>query len=106
MSSAAYEESRRSIHRLVWGIPKSKRKFHWIMATLELRAAIDDSGSSAPEPYFALAGFISDADSWEGENKFLDRWQAVLDEPPALEYFKRSEAFRAEGQFRGWSANQ
>src|SRR5271170_2122246 len=81
---SAYVQSKKTIHRRIWGVHKTKPKWCWIMTALELAGVIDDSGSNKPEPYFALAGFISDTDNWEADGKFVDRWKAVLDGPPTL----------------------
>ena len=53
-----------------------------------LQAYIDDSGNGDP-PVYVLAGFVASSDEWE---IFTDEWQALLDAPPRLEYFKMKEA--------------
>jgi hypothetical protein len=71
---------------------------------LQPQAMIDDSGSEPQSPVFVLGGFIAPATSWV---KFSTDWQAVLDLPPKLDYFKLTEAMSlsAKGQFsrhKGW----
>jgi hypothetical protein len=66
------------------------------------QAVIDDSGSEPQSRVFVLAGFVSTSDGW---TDFAKDWRAVLDEPPALDYFKMAEAAGFRGQFsraRGW----
>jgi hypothetical protein len=66
------------------------------------QAVVDDSGSEPQSRVFVLAGFVSTGDGWAN---FAPEWRAVLDEPPALDYFKMTEAANFGGQFsraRGW----
>jgi hypothetical protein len=66
-----------------------------------LQGYFDDSGSSAKEPFYILAGFISTIDKWKS---FSDAWRKKLNEYPGLAYFKMSEANALDGQFkRGWT---
>jgi hypothetical protein len=58
------------------------------------QAFVDDSGTG--KPVFVLSGYISRLDWWED---FSDRWQALLDEAPALMYFKMREAANLSEQF-------
>lgn len=64
-----------------------------------LQAYIDDSSSEPTGATFVLAGFVSTAPAWL---EFADKWQAELDAPPAIEYFKMTEAHALQGQFQGW----
>ena len=64
-----------------------------------LQAYIDDSISDQP-PIFVQAGYIAPAEKWAA---FSNKWQAVLDIEPRLEYFKMKEAWALRGQFDGWS---
>jgi len=67
------------------------------------QAAIDDSGSEPQSRTFMLAGFAAPFGAWLG---FSAEWQAVLDKPPKLDYFKMSEAGSLSEQFhpnRGWT---
>lgn len=70
-----------------------------------LQACIDDSASNRRHGpgYFMLGGLIATVDQWV---QFSIEWQAKLDEAPALDYFKFSEASAMKGQFhtdRGWT---
>jgi hypothetical protein len=67
-----------------------------------LQAVIDDSGRGQP-PNLVLAGCILDTDSW---SSFTDLWQAILDEPPTISYFKMKEANSRTGEFFGFSAEE
>ncbi|HEV2359907.1 MAG TPA: DUF3800 domain-containing protein, partial [bacterium] len=67
---------------------------------MAVEAYIDDSGSSARDITFALAGFVANVEAWA---LFSKAWQTVLDGPPKLDYFKMHEAFRRSGQFSGWT---
>ena len=69
---------------------------------LMLKAFIDDSHSGPTGPVFVLAGYISTAEKWAS---FAEKWQAILDEPPKLEYFKMVEAFNRRDQFEGWDVD-
>jgi hypothetical protein len=67
------------------------------------QAAIDDSGNEPNQDVFVLAGFVASAVNWI---QFTLEWDRALKEPPALDYFKFSEAMRLRGQFdkeRGWT---
>jgi hypothetical protein len=65
-----------------------------------LKAFIDDSGSGGDSPWFVLAGYISSADRWDS---FTAEWGQKLSAPPAIQYFKASEAEALNGQFDGFS---
>lgn len=54
----------------------------------------DDSGKGGP--YFVIGGLTATVNQWLA---FSREWQAALDEPPKLEYFKFTEAFNLQGQF-------
>lgn len=55
---------------------------------LMLQAFIDDSREAEP-PVFVLAGYLAPATVW---GAFAVEWQAVLDMPPPIPYFKMSKA--------------
>jgi len=55
-----------------------------------LQAFIDDSREMNP-PVFVLAGYLAPAEQWSA---FTAKWQAVLDIPPSIPYFKMNEAKR------------
>ena len=65
-----------------------------------LQAYIDDSYSDTGDRRLFLAGYLHNADTWQ---KFSDEWQNVLNEAPAIDYFKMSEANSLRKQFWGWS---
>jgi hypothetical protein len=65
-------------------------------------AYVDDSGSEPSSKIFFLAGLVSSADRWA---EFSKEWDAALALPPALDYFKMSEAAGFWEQFsrtKGW----
>jgi hypothetical protein len=69
---------------------------------LKPQACIDDSGNEPTKPHFILAGFVAPAANWVA---LASEWQAALDTPPKLDYFKMNEAARLKGQFdpqNGW----
>src|SRR5207248_2732953 len=86
------------IRAMVCGLPGKKRAARRLMA---FQAFIDDSGSGVP--VFVLSGYVSSVDWWES---FSDEWQALLDEPPKLAYFKMREAASRSGQFAGFKIEQ
>jgi hypothetical protein len=84
---------------LVSGLPPGKRERREFMV---LQAYIDDSGNEPNEPIYVLAGFIAPSEAWA---KFSAEWQAALNEPPGLAYFKMKEAERLQDEFdrrKGW----
>jgi hypothetical protein len=68
-----------------------------------LKAFVDDSGSGGDSPWYVLAGYLGSVADWDA---FDPEWQAVLDSPPKIEYFKHSEAQSLKGQFAGFSLEQ
>lgn len=63
-----------------------------------IRAFCDESEQS---DVFLVAGWVTDFDTW---TRFTEDWQSVLDERPAIKYFKHHEA-KGEpptGEFSGW----
>jgi hypothetical protein len=84
---------------LVSGLPRGERERREFMV---LQAYIDDSGNEPNQHVYVLAGFIAPSDSWA---RFSDEWQAALNEPPALAYFKMKEAEWLQDEFsreKGW----
>lgn len=74
-----------------------------VVQPIPFQAAIDDSGSEPQSPVYVLAGFIGPYAKWAS---FADEWQATLDQPPKLDYFKMAEAAHLGGQFskrKGWT---
>jgi Protein of unknown function (DUF3800) len=67
-----------------------------------LQAAVDDSGKGEP-PAFILAGFVLRVEEWVA---FSDAWQAILDKPPKIAYFKMKEAASCTGEFSRFSTSQ
>ncbi|HEV7264157.1 MAG TPA: DUF3800 domain-containing protein [Falsiroseomonas sp.] len=78
------------------GTPDPERRRRLLLV---LHVYIDDSGQTEP-PVFVLAGYVARAERWA---EFSDAWKAALAGPPALDYFKMHEAFKREGQFKGWT---
>lgn len=66
-------------------------------------AFIDDSGSGGDSPYYILAGYSAPKATWAA---FWPDWQAALDVPPKLEYFKMSEAESFKGAVSDFSPEQ
>jgi hypothetical protein len=86
----------------VSGFLPAKREHRYFMI-LEPQAIIDDSGSEPQSRVFVLGGFAASAADWA---RFAIEWQAVLDLPPKLDYFKMAEAANFRGQFsakHGWT---
>jgi len=61
---------------------------------------LNRSGAQRLQLYNPSAS-LAPAEKWA---EFSERWQAVLDLPPKLEYFKMKEAWSLHGEFEGWSA--
>jgi hypothetical protein len=62
-------------------------------------AYFDASGSMGDSPVFVMAGYLGRVADWE---KFTPKWQAALDAPKKIDYFKMSEAWARRGEFLGW----
>ena len=65
-----------------------------------LRGYIDDSGYRDHSPVMVLGGWITPVVNWL---EFVPEWQAMLDMPLRLDYFKMNETANLDGQFDGWS---
>ena len=92
-----------SVLALVSGLPSDQRGKRLMMA---LQAYIDDSGTAPDQSIFVLAGFVASSDQWAA---LSDDWKAALALDPSLEYFKASEAYSLNGQFkkrRGWTRDK
>jgi hypothetical protein len=61
-----------------------------------LKAYADDSGSDGSGTPYCLAGFLMGSEHWA---RFADDWQAALDRPPAIDYFKMAEVHNYTGEF-------
>jgi hypothetical protein len=68
-----------------------------------VKAFFDDSGKSAEEPMFVLAGLAASTEKWA---EFSDKWAAKLAEPPRLDYFKMREAWSLRDQFLPFCESQ
>ena len=74
-----------------------------MVVLVDPQLAADASGNEPQSPIFVFGGLIAPAAKWAD---FSAAWQAALDEPPKIEYFKMSEAANMGGQFskrRGWT---
>ena len=74
-----------------------------MVVLVDPQLAADASGNEPQSPIFVFGGLIAPAAKWAD---FSAAWQAALDEPPKIEYFKISEAANMGGQFskrRGWT---
>jgi hypothetical protein len=74
------------IRVMVSGYCKSDKD---LKAIVFLQAAIDDSSTDWGEKRLHLAGYAMSAPNWE---TFSEEWKTILDEPPAVPYFKMSES--------------
>jgi hypothetical protein len=63
-------------------------------------AHVDASGTMGDSPVFVMAGYIATVPAWES---FTAEWQAALDGPRPIKYFKMAEAWMRREQFDGWS---
>lgn len=68
-----------------------------------LQAYIDDSQSHLADRRLFLAGYINTADRW---TTFSEAWERELKKPPAIAYFKMSEANYLTGEFSGWLSSE
>lgn len=55
----------------------------------------DDSGKGGP--FFVVGGLVAKIENWIALESV---WQAILDEPPKIDYFKFIDAFNCRNQFR------
>jgi hypothetical protein len=67
------------------------------------RAYLDDSGRGDHSPVLVLAGWIAPISTWA---EFVPHWDATLEMPPRLDYFKMNEAATLRGQFDSWSESR
>lgn len=87
------------VDALISGYPSAVRKRRKFVV---LQPVVDDSGKGV-RPVFVLAGFVLSAFQW---SVFADHWQAILDAPPKIEYFKMKEAWHCRGQFERFSTTE
>ncbi len=67
---------------------------------MPIQVFVDDSGGKGQGPVLVFAGLISEAERWAA---FSEEWKQCLETPPAIAYFKMSEAAGRRHQFQGWS---
>jgi uncharacterized protein DUF3800 len=65
-----------------------------------LQVWIDDSGRLNSSRVCVLGGYIAQAEQWA---EFSEKWQAVLEEEPRVQYFKMSECMAALDEFEGFT---
>src|SRR5690349_3270968 len=101
ISGGRYEPSAASyVEALVSGLPAGQREHQALMV---LQAYFDDSGSSAGEPVYVLAGCLAGAERWAA---FSTEWAQKLSDH-GLPHFKMSEAQALKGPFsRGWEPSR
>jgi Protein of unknown function (DUF3800) len=87
------------VDAIVSGYPSAVRRKRKLVI---LQAAVDDSGKGV-KPVFVLAGFILSAYQW---SVFADHWQAILDAPPKIDYFKMKEAWHCHDEFARFSTTE
>jgi hypothetical protein len=68
---------------------------------IKLRGFFDESETNQPpdKEIFSMGGWVATAETWD---RFSDDWDTVLQEPPAIDYFKHHQAKSQSGQFEGW----
>jgi len=64
-----------------------------------LTAYFDDSGSHQASPDFVLAGYLAPVPVWES---FSVDWASVLEDDPAIPYFKMEQAEGGRKEFKSW----
>jgi hypothetical protein len=100
---AQTERAAAQVWRLVSGYPPGKRENRVMVVLVDPQRIVDASGNEPNSPFFVLGGFVAPAVKWAA---FSEAWQAVLDIPPKLEYFRMTEAANMSGQFHrrfGWT---
>jgi hypothetical protein len=65
-----------------------------------VQAYVDESGGKGQGTVFVFSALISSFENWVA---FTPKWQACLDEPPKIAYFKMNEAASRSEQFGGFS---
>jgi hypothetical protein len=88
-SEGKYSDSAQRVLALFSGFPNWRRRLMGV-----LQVVVDDSGRG--QSTLVLGGCIATVDEWIA---FTEQWKRVLDEPPAIEYFKMREAHGLSGQF-------
>jgi hypothetical protein len=67
-----------------------------------LQVVTDDSGRGQ-ESHLVLGGCILTVEEWLS---FTEQWKKIIDEPPAISYFKMREANALRGQFSGFTEHE
>ena len=70
---------------------------------MTIQAWIDDTGLDGRSPEFLFSAVFATVEDWAS---FSDRWKAVLDEPPAIPYFKMDDAVGFTHAFYGMSESK
>src|ERR1700733_9892155 len=86
-------EAAQRINNLVGGLPSPLRQRRLL---LMLQGYFDDSGSDHGQSVFTLAGYALQAEKWAS---FVDDWDKVLKQRPAIPCFKMTDAFGGGGVF-------
>src|SRR5205085_10477581 len=81
------------------GLPSRKR---YSRRLVMFRCPVDDSGNNTNRPVLVMGGCVGRVDEF---NKFADAWDIALNESPAIDYNKHSEARSLEGCFKGFSGS-
>lgn len=68
-----------------------------------LQAFIDETGNDPTAFAFNFAGWIGTVQEWK---RFSTEWAEELQRPPAIKYFKHSEAKHLSGEFAGLSREE
>jgi len=89
------------IRALISGFPRAIRE-NWRFMILQ-QVCLDDSGKDPLAPCFVLAGYVGLANDLMD---LADRWEALLDKDPQLNYIKGYEAFGLNDQFSGWTPEE
>jgi hypothetical protein len=70
---------------------------------MPIQAYLDDSGDKGQGRIVVFGGLISESEQWQ---QFEKAWTACLADPPAIRYFKFSEAAGFKDCFHGFSFQQ
>lgn len=97
MSAPCWTGPAASVWALVCGLSVDKLERRILVIW---KAYLDDSGNRTHSPVLVLGGWIASIATWA---EFVPHWDAMLEMPPRLEYFKMNEAAKLKGQFESWS---
>jgi hypothetical protein len=90
-------EPAQRVAALFSGFPDWRRRLMGV-----LQVVVDDSGRGQGS-HLVLSGCILTVEEWIS---FTEQWKNVLDEPPAISYFKMREANALRGQFANFSRQE